>query len=649
MEINDKTNEQLEELALLHHRIAELEKENSKKTRMEKKLEQEEHMRSILLDNLPCVALILKKGTREIIASNEAARRIGAVPGKTCFQTCAQRDDPCPFCDAPKVWASGEKGEVEVEYRGAYYRGIWVPYTDDLFVHYIFDITERKQAEEELRRSKLQLVGIINNSLSNISVKDLNGCYFMVNSTFERHFGIDRKDIIGKTDFDLLPKEVAEAFWQEDQDIIKTGKSIEREDILKWDGKNMYFIITKFPLLDTEGSPYAVCIMSTDISERKKAEEEQQKMQKLESIGTLAGGIAHDFNNLLAAIRNNIYLSKMHVDNESAVFESLESTENIIHRATNLTQQLLTFARGGAPVKKTASIIELVKESSEFVLRGSNVKCEYNVADNIWPVEVDEGQMNQVIHNLILNANQSMPEGGTIQISIENSELDLGAGLPLQEGRYVITTVQDRGTGIKEEHLKTIFDPYFTTKEMGRGLGLSIVYSIVKAHAGYISVESETGVGTTFTIYLPASEKKIEEKEIEDDTFIAGEGKILLMDDEEIIRETAEQLLTYKGYTVECAKDGEEAIELYKKAMIASEPFDAVILDLTVRGGMGGKEAIRRLLEIDPNVKAIVASGYSNDPVLANFSAYGFSGVFAKHDKTEELGKTLHQVINGYQ
>ncbi len=209
--------------------------------------------------------------------------------------------------------------------------------------------------------------------------------------------------------------------------------------------------------------------------------------------------------------------------------------------------------------------------------------------------------------------------------------------------------IQDHGIGISEEHLKSLFDPYFTTKEMGRGLGLSVVYSIIKKHDGHISVESELGVGTTFTMYVPASEKQVKAKESIEDTFAAGNGKILLMDDEEIIRESVEQLLTHKGYEIECAKDGDEAIEFYKKAMEESKPFAAVILDLTIRGGMGGEETVKKLRELDPAVKAIVASGYSNDPILANFSEYGFDGVFAKHDKTEELGKTLHQVMNGYK
>ncbi|MCP5004703.1 MAG: PAS domain S-box protein, partial [Planctomycetes bacterium] len=388
--------------------------------------------------------------------------------------------------------------------------------------------------------------------------------------------------------------------------------------------------------------------LAWDMAERKKLEEEVQKIHKLETVGILAGGIAHDFNNLLAAIRNSITLSMMQVDPENIAYKYLESTENVIHRAHNLTQQLLTFSKGGAPVKKAAYIIELIKESAEFVLRGSNIKCEYYIADNLWPVEVDTGQMSQVIQNLILNADQSMPEGGPIRISVENSELDANAGLELHEGMYLKIVIQDYGIGIAKEPLRNIFDPYFTTKEMGRGLGLSIVYSIIKNHGGHISVESEIGVGTTFTVYLPASEKQVEEKETIGDTFAVGEGKVLIMDDEEIIRQSLGDLLKYKGYEVECAKDGDEAIELYKKAMEASQPFNAVILDLTIRGGMGGKEAIKKLLEINPEVKAIVTSGYSNDPVLANFKDYGFCGVFAKINNIEELGKTLQSVIKGH-
>jgi PAS domain S-box-containing protein len=386
-----------------------------------------------------------------------------------------------------------------------------------------------------------------------------------------------------------------------------------------------------------------------DVTDSKKAEEELVKIQKLESIGVLAGGIAHDFNNLLSALRSYVNLSKMNLDQENKSYKHLESAEIIIDRAADLTHQLLTFSKGGAPVKKIASIIEIIHESAEFALKGSSISCEYNTADNLSKVEVDPGQISQVLHNLVLNALQSMPEGGTISISTENVNISSDTGLLLQKGKYVKIIVKDQGIGIAEGYLKKIFDPYFSTKEAGRGLGLSVTYSIIKNHDGHILAESELGVGSTFTIYLPASEKQDIEKETLEDTFTAGEGKVLIMDDEEIIRKSFEQLLTIKGYQVECARDGEEAIELYKNAMGKSQSFDVVILDLTIRGGMGGEETLKKLKDIDLDVKAIVASGYSNDTVLANYRDYGFCGIFAKHDKTEELVKVIHKVINGYQ
>ena len=501
------------------------------------------------------------------------------------------------------------------------------------------EITDRTKAEKDIEK-------IFNMTNYMICTGDLQGNFTRVNKSFEQILGYSSEELLGQPYINLIhPEDKEKTLNVINNEMSRGTKIIDFENRYRCkDGTYKWLSWTSQPDPET-GVAYAIAY---DITESKHLEEELRKMQKLESVGILAGGIAHDFNNLLAAIRNNVYLSKMLADHESKIYKSMESAENIIDRATSLTQQLLTFSKGGAPVKKTAFIVELINESAEFVLRGTSIKCECNMSDNIWTVDVDEGQMNQVIHNLVLNAVQSMPKGGDIRISTENSELVSDSGLPLQEGRHVKIIIKDQGIGITEEHLKNVFDPYFTTKEMGRGLGLSVVYSIIKNHDGHISVESKLGAGATFTIYLPASEKQIEAEETLEDTFIAGEGKILLMDDEEIIRETAEQLLTHKGYTVECAKDGEEAIDLYKKAMEASKPFNAVILDLTIRGGMGGKDAVKKLREIDPNVKAIVASGYSNDPVLANFKEYGFVGVFAKHDKTTELGKTLHKVINGY-
>ena len=543
-----------------------------------------------------------------------------------------------------------EYGELERAYYETSYNSI-IDDKNEIIGATVFakNITERIRTEKKLKESEEQYRSLVETSQDLIWKCDAEGRFIYLNPAWEKVLGYKLEEMLGHVFNEFQSSYVIERDSKEFESHLEGGSVTGHETTyLSKSGKEVNLIFNAVPLFDDEGKIVGTQGTSSDITERKRTEEELQKMQKIESVGVLAGGIAHDFNNLLAAIRNNIYLSMLHMDREDKAYESLETTEKIIQRATNLTQQLLTFSKGGAPIKKTASIIELINESAEFVLKGSSVKCEYNISDNSWPIEVDEGQISQVIHNLILNAAQSMPQGGAIRISTENSELGQGIELPLQEGRYVKIAIQDQGIGISKEHLKSLFDPYFTTKEMGRGLGLSVVYSIIKKHDGHISVESELGVGTTFTIYLPASEKQVEAKESIEDTFDAGDGKILLMDDEEIIRESVEQLLTHKGYEIECAKDGDEAIELYKKAMEASKPFNAVILDLTIRGGMGGKETVKKLLEIDPNVKAIVASGYSNDPVLANFKEYGFVGVFAKHDKAEELGKTLHQVINGY-
>ena len=325
-----------------------------------------------------------------------------------------------------------------------------------------------------------------------------------------------------------------------------------------------------------------------DITERIKMEAELLRISKLESIGILSAGIAHDFNNILATILVNTSLAKIYAESEDKISEVLTNVEKASMRAKDLTQQLLTFSKGGAPIKKTVAIPELIKDSIDFALRGSNVKCEFSTPDDVWPINADEGQISQVINNLIINAYQAMPQGGTIKVRAENVTVGAKHFLPLQEGKYIKICVEDQGIGIPQEQLDKVFDPFFTTKKKGSGLGLTTSYSIISNHDGYISVESELGVGTTFHIYLPATSKAIQIKEDLEEKPLAGKGKILIMDDE---------------------------------------------------------EDIRRLLEIDPEVKAIVSSGYSNDPVLANFRQYGFSSFVAKPYKVEELSKTLHEVI----
>lgn len=392
-------------------------------------------------------------------------------------------------------------------------------------------------------------------------------------------------------------------------------------------------------------------LLEIEISKRRRMEEEILKVQKLESIGILAGGIAHDFNNLLTGILGNVGLAKIYVRPGDKMFNKLDSAEKAALRATDLTQQLLTFSKGGLPVKKTIRLAGLLNNSASLVLSGSNVKCKLSVSDDLWLVDADEGQFSQVLNNLLINAMQAMPEGGKITVEAENIEMSDNYSfthkLPLNEGKYVKISIRDQGIGIPPENLSKIFDPYFTTKEKGSGLGLAITYSIIKNHNGYIAAESETGVGTAFHIYLPAAEIQDIAIEKKCEGFISGKGKILLMDDEDLVRKAAGEILSFIGYDVTFAIDGSDTIRLYQEALVSGQPFDAVILDLTVPGAMGGKEAIQNLIKIDPKVKAIVSSGYSNDQVMANYREFGFRSVIAKPYKCEALSKILHDVITG--
>ncbi len=383
-----------------------------------------------------------------------------------------------------------------------------------------------------------------------------------------------------------------------------------------------------------------------DVTEMKKAEMELMKIQKLESVGVLAGGIAHDFNNILTAILGNISLARIIGKDNSQLENRLAEAERACLRAKDLTQQLLTFSKGGTPVKKATSLADMLKEATTFLLRGSNVKPKFDIPANLWLVDADEGQLAQVINNLVINAKQAMPQGGVLNIRAYNYFYDGRSDLPLRRGKYVCFLVEDHGVGIDEESLQRIFDPYFTTKKTGSGLGLAVTFSIIKKHNGHITAQSKIGQGTTFYVYLPASDKKPEAKKDPTETFVPLKGKVLLMDDEEIILEIGSEILSNFGLEVELAKSGEEVMEKYVQKLNQQTPFDLVILDLTIPGGMGGKETIKELQKVDKNVKAIVSSGYSNDPVMANYKSYGFKGMVIKPYRMAEMYATVKAVLN---
>jgi len=400
-------------------------------------------------------------------------------------------------------------------------------------------------------------------------------------------------------------------------------------------------------LRDGSGKPVGMIGVARDITERKHAEQRQMIDQKLESIGVLAGGIAHDFNNILAAILGNISLARMSVESGSEAMEQLSVAEKACVRAKDLTNQLLTFARGGAPVKAARSLVELLHTAVNFALSGSNVRCEFSIQEDLWPAEIDEGQISQVIHNLVVNACQSMPEGGIVWTGAENVVLDGSNKLALAGGKYVRLSIRDEGHGISKAHLKNIFDPYFTTKRKGTGLGLATTYSIIKNHAGEITVESTVGVGSTFSVYLPASEKPVHVCRAEKEELALPEGKkVMLVDDEEMIRDATGRMLKRLGVEIVLlAADGAEAIQLFREALSSDKPVDAVIMDLTIPGGMGGKDAVGELLKLDPRASVIVSSGYASDPIMSKYKKYGFKGVLAKPYKMQELSKVLKDVM----
>lgn len=411
------------------------------------------------------------------------------------------------------------------------------------------------------------------------------------------------------------------------------------------DGTECLIMSSSAPIRDGDGQIVGAVLVVRDISGQQRMEEELNKAQRIESLGLLAGGIAHDFNNILASALVNVSVLGMQLDQRPELLQIIRDIETSVGHARNLTQQLLAFTKGAVPSRSIASFADLVRDSASFTLRGSNVDYECVIAEDLWPIDVDSGQINQVIQNLIINADQAMPEGGTIGISLENVTVGTDELIPLEEGRYVKCCIADQGGGIPQEYIDKIFDPYFTSKKQGNGLGLTSAYSIVNNHGGWITVESQIGKGARFFFYLPASQDEIEEDLADRERVIEGQGRVLLMDDDDQLREAAGRALGHMGYDVECARSGEEALAFYKKSREKGRPFDVVVLDLTVPGGMGGKEAGVKLLQLDPQARVLASSGYTNNPVMDNCLRYGFKGRIVKPYTAEDLVLALNQVM----
>ena len=503
------------------------------------------------------------------------------------------------------------------------------------------ETTERKRMEEELRESEQNFRALSENANDGIAIVALEGDCRVIyaNRRLAEMIGYDPGELL-KMSF----AEVAElASCPGLRESLDSGQYFQKEVPLKTSSGVMVPVEMASSKTLWHGQRAAILLVR-DIAERKKKEEELLKASKLESLGTLAGGIAHDFNNLLTAIIGNLSVARLLSQKDAKVAKPLIDADNAAHRAKDLTKQLLTFSRGGLPIKMAVDLSGIIRESASFSVRGSHIKCHLEMPVSLPAVEADEGQISQVIHNLIINADQAMPGGGIITISAAAVEgKDLG-----RQGRFLKIQVSDTGKGIEEENLAKVFDPYFTTKKEGSGLGLATVYSIIKNHDGFVEVESQSGKGTTFSIYLPVTEKPLAEKDGASDWELErGQGRVLVMDDEEMVREAAGTILEELGYEVEFAENGNEAVARYGEQLSAGRPFDAVIMDLTIPAGMGGKEAVKRLLEIDANAGVIVSSGYSNDDIMSDFKRFGFSAVIAKPYRIADLSRTVKSVIDG--
>ena len=502
------------------------------------------------------------------------------------------------------------------------------------------DITARKEAEEALRASEAQSRAILAAIPDMVFRLRRDGTFVGFHAQSDEPLAAPRDAIIGRTMEQVgLPPALVEKAHRAIADALDRGTIQTFEYELDVRGTLRHYEARLVP-----HGPDEVLSIVRDITERKRLEDELARARNLESLGMLAGGIAHDFNNLLSVILGNVSLAREQVDDASPAGDSLGDAEHACRKAERLTTQLLTFASGGAPVRRPLQIAGRIRESAMLALLGSSVECEFDIQEDLCLVDADEIQIHQVISNLVMNAAQAMPDGGTVTVHarnvVERPDGDAGG----ESRRCVRITIEDRGVGIDEADLRRVFDPFFTTKPQSTGLGLSIVHSVVQQHSGHVRVTSQRGVGTTVSVYLPACGERQEVAAASSETPTRGPGRILLTDDDEFIRRTGGAMLRYLGYEPTLAADGAQAVDLYRKALDAGTPFDAVLLDLTVPGGMGGKEVLKKLRRIDPAVRAIVSSGYSNDPLVAEHAKHGFAGVVAKPYNISQLREVLAAV-----
>ena len=511
-------------------------------------------------------------------------------------------------------------------------------------------LKESRADRERLIDSQQQYRSLVDNSADAIFLHDDAGKILDANQTACDNLGYTHDELLSMTIGDIEVSKKKFNDFPAFANSLSLDKTYNIDGTLQRKDGSEYLVEARVRRYMSDKKPLIVALVH-DVTERKKIEKEILRARKLDSIGLFAGGIAHDFNNLLGIIQGYIDLASR------SMISSPEKTKNYLQKATNatiqatdLTQQLLTFSNGDGPIKKAENILDIIHQSIDFSLHGSNITVNYICPDNLWTADVDNGQISQVIQNLAINARQAMPEGGKLEITCDNciiSPLDSPSKIP--PGKYIKISIKDNGTGISEDSLDSIFDPYFTTKTKGDGLGLTLSYSIIDKHKGNISVASILGDGTTFTLFLPASDKQISTAKAPSTSTSNTQTRsahIMIMDDDTLLREISEEMLLNLGYDVSQSPDGGDALSQYKEAMNTKNNIDLVIMDLTIPSGIGGKEAIKLIQKIDPEVKVLVSSGYCNDPVMSNYNDYGFLGAVKKPYSQDELGAAVSTILN---
>ena len=622
-----------------------------RKNESERKIrESEEKFRTLVTNTEEIIYMIDKDGTF-LLSQGKGLSTINLKPNEEVGLSVFDLYSDYPeIVNSVREALSGKSVTSEILYNGIYFRSRYSPYRNEDgevigIIGLSINITPQKKAEKALLESERKFRLLTENSLDLIYQINHDGIFEYCSPASIDVLGFQPNELIGTNFIDYINKDSFHIAINALKQVNK-GESLNRFDLklMNQNGSTIHTEINAVPILENR-KVVSIHGIIRDITSRKELEEQRHIIQKQESIGTLAGGIAHDFNNILGVIIGNISYALSQESQKGERYDVLIDVQKGANQAQTLTQQLLTFAKGGEPIKKIINLNQLIKEVASFVIRGTQSKCEYHLSENLWLVEADSGQINQVISNLVINADQAMPNGGIIVIKTENVKVTTDIDVHLATGKYVKISIQDQGVGIQNQHIVNIFDPYFTTKQKGSGLGLATTYSIIKRHGGHITVSSEMGKGTVFHIYLIAFIKSVHSVKKIQNQMHAGKGKILIMDDQQAILKMVARMLNQMGYETDAAFDGFEAIEKYRESYQSKNSFDLVILDLTIPGGMGGAKTITKLLKIDPNVKAIVSSGYSNDPIMANYEDYGFCGVMPKPYTKQQLSEALNKVF----